>query len=102
MAENRLELHEKLVKCLGTENVYFQPGPNVQMEYPCIVYSRDGLYRVDADDALYYGKIRYVVTLIEKNPDSPVLEKLWKLQFSEYSRHYTFDNLHHDVFEIYS
>ena len=37
----RLELQNLLANLLGTNNVYFQPPPTVQMEYPAIVYHRD-------------------------------------------------------------
>jgi hypothetical protein len=36
----RLELQSLLEGV--TDHVYFQPPANVQMEYPCIIYSRDG------------------------------------------------------------
>ena len=37
----RLDLQKLLVELLGSDNVYFQPPPSVQMNYPAIVYKLD-------------------------------------------------------------
>lgn len=97
----RLELQEILEKVLGSRNVYFQPGPSIMLKYPCIVYARDSNYSEHANNKLYLNRQRYLVTLIDKNPDSAFVEKLKRLEYSEYSRYYSSDNLHHDVFTIY-
>lgn len=81
--------------------VYFQPGPNITMTYPCIVYQRD--YRVTefADNAPYRSTLRYQVTAISRSPDNPVIEKLAMLPMCLQVRAFVKDNLNHDVFELY-
>jgi hypothetical protein len=37
---HRLQLQTLLEET--AEHVYFQPPPNIQMQYPCIIYGRDG------------------------------------------------------------
>lgn len=101
MAGDRLELHRKLVEALESKNVYFQPPNNLKINYPAIVYSRDGMNLKHADDVVYSNKRRYSVMLIDRTPDSIVIDRLLTLQYCSYNNHFTSDNLHHDVFEIY-
>lgn len=97
----RLDLQTLLVDLLGNTNVYFQPPPNYIMEYPCIVYRRD-FNKIDyADDKPYANKKRYLVTVIDRNPDSEIPDKISLLAFCVYDRFYTADNLNHDVFKLF-
>ena len=97
----RLELQALLVDLLGSNNVYFQPPPTVQMVYPCIVYKRDNVQTDFADDKPYSLETRYLVTVIDPNPDSPLHEMLAQLPKCRFDRFYTADNLNHDVFRLF-
>jgi hypothetical protein len=97
----RLELQAILVEILGSNNVYFQPPPTVQMQYPCIVYKRDNTRTGFADDLPYTLRKRYLVTVIDQNPDSAIHEAIAKLPTCVYDRFYTADNLNHDVFRLF-
>jgi hypothetical protein len=97
----RLDLQEILEDILESPNVYFQPPPNVTMQYPCIVYGRDGASRISADNAGYRRVQRYQVTYIDRDPDNPVVEKLGLLPLCTDSRSFVADGLNHDVFELY-
>jgi hypothetical protein len=97
----RLELHTILKDILGSDKVYFQPPPNLALSYPCIVYSRDNVAPDRANNGLYHHKIKYSVTLIDRNPDSPVPEKILELPLCSYERFFTADNLNHDVFYLF-
>lgn len=100
--ESRLSLHEKLVSLLGSENVYFQPPPTVQMQYPCIVYQRDSGDTTFGDNYPYTFVQRYKVIAIDRNPDSLVPYRIARaFQMCIYDRHYTADNLNHDTFNLY-
>lgn len=98
---SRLELHEMLCEILGSRNVYFQPPASVKMQYPAIVYSRSNIENIHADDAVYLQKWRYEIVVIDANPDSVYVEKMSKLPFCTFDRHYTADNLNHDAFNLY-
>lgn len=99
--DRRLELQTKLEELLGSRNVYYQPPATIQMSYPAIVYSKE-LYDIKtANDYIYLKKKRYSLTVIDRRPDNPVIEKLMELPLCGYDRHYTSDNLHHDVLTIY-
>lgn len=99
LAEQRLKLHDLLKEILT--NVYFQPPSNTQIVYPCIIYSRSDMDEKFADNILYLGKTKYLVTLIDSDPDSNVLDKLAALEFSSFIRHFNKDGLNHDIFSIY-
>ena len=99
---SRLELHQVLVTILGAANrVYFQPPSSLTMSYPCIVYKRDTAFVRHADNAPYLRKKRYMVTVIDKDPDSLIPDKVANLPLASFSRHFTSDNLNHDVYNVY-
>lgn len=95
----RLQLHQLLETF--TPHVYFQPPTNVQLQYPCIIYSRDFADSKFADDIVYNYKIRYAITVIDPNPDSVIPSKVAEMPMSLFNRFYTVDNLNHDVFNVY-
>lgn len=97
----RLELQTLLVTLLGSNNVYFQPPPTVKMQYPCIVYHRDSLDTIFADNKPYKTDKRYQVTVIDANPDSDIPDKVAALPQCTYDRFYTADNLNHDVYNLF-
>lgn len=95
----RLDLQKLLEEI--TTNVYFQPPTNIQLEYPCIIYKRDFADTKFADNSPYAFKQRYMVTIIDKNPDSEIPKKVALLPLSVFNRFYTADNLNHDVYSVY-
>lgn len=97
----RLQLQTLLENLLGTRNVYFQPPPNVMMAYPCIVYERSDIDTSFADDKPYSHMRSYQVTLMDRNPDSSIIDKLIELPRCTFDRHFTADSLNHDIFSIY-
>jgi hypothetical protein len=95
----RLNLHQLL--STFTEHVYFQPPTNIKLEYPCIVYRRDFADTKFADDKVYDHVIRYAITVIDRNPDSDIPQKVASMPMSLFNRFYTVDNLNHDVYNVY-
>jgi hypothetical protein len=68
---NRVQLQTLLEELIGSRNVYFQPPENVKLSYPCIIYSRGNIGKTQfADDIPYLHKTRYMVIVIDANPDS--------------------------------
>lgn len=98
---NRLKLHELLCETLGSRQVYFQPPESVKMKYPAIVYSRNRIDNEHADDDVYMQSPSYSVTVIDKNPDREIVDKVSCLPMCRFDRHFTADNLNHDTFTIY-
>lgn len=97
----RVELQTLLEELLESENVYFQPPQSFKMLYPCIVYSRSRIRPKFAGNKPYVLDKEYKVTVIYKNPDSNIPDKLAALPRCIFDRHFINDNLYHDVFTIY-
>lgn len=97
----RLKLHQILVDILGSGNVYFQPPASIQMKYPCIIYGRQSTNEKRANNNLYNLTKRYQITVVDKNPDSAIPDKVARLPLCIFDRHYNKDNLNHDVFVLY-
>jgi len=99
--DSRLEFHEILADILGSRNVYFQPPESLKLEYPAIIYSRNNIENRFADNDVYLQNHRYQVIVVDKDPDSIFVEAVSKLPTSRFDRHYTSDNLNHDVFTVF-
>lgn len=97
----RVELQQKLEELLGSNHVYYQPPENLKMEYPCIRYSKSDITSRHADNINYVNRTGYDIIVIDKHPDNVVIEKILELPLSSYDRHYTSENLNHDVIRIY-
>lgn len=82
-------------------HVYFQPTVNIRIAYPCIVYSLSNIDAKFADNIPYILQKQYSLTVIDKDPDSMIVDKVSELPRCSFDRHYTADNLHHWVFTIY-
>lgn len=95
----RLNLHQLLETFVA--NVYYQPPNNVQLVYPCIIYKRDYADTKFADDKPYNHTKRYMVTVIDRDPDSDIPDKVASMPLSLFNRFYTADNLNHDVYNVY-
>lgn len=98
---SRLELQAKLEELLGSKNVYYQPPESLKMNYPAIVYSKSRIDTRKANNSTYSRNTRYDITVIDKLPDNPVIDKLMELPYCSYDRLYKADNLNHDVLTLY-
>ena len=96
---SRLQLQSKLEELLGNKNVYYQPPES--MQYPAIKYSRNKIATKKANDSTYSKMTQYTLTVIDRRPDNPVIEKLLDLPYCSYDRNYISDNLVHDVLTLY-
>lgn len=102
MPKSRVELHEKLCGFLGSRNVYFQSPETVLMKYPCIVYNLGDIRARRANDAVYTMDKRYDVTLITKDPDNDLIDKMAvAFPLCEFNRSFVSDNLYHYVYTLY-
>lgn len=103
----RLKLHDILCGILECPNkgsecrAYFQPPATVKMKYPAIVYALNDIENTFADNRVYLSSRCYSITVIDSDPDSELIGKVASLPTSRFNRHYTKDNLNHDVFEIF-
>lgn len=98
---DRVELQRKLEELLGSRNVYFQPPESIKLNYPCIVYNLSGVSTKHADDRLYKADKSYTVTLMHKNPDNDIFDKLLNFPKSRFDRSFVSDNINHYTFTIF-
>lgn len=97
----RLDLQNLLIDLLESNNVYFQPPPNVKLSYPCIIYSRNDKSINYSNNIPYKHKTSYQIIVVDMDPDSTIHEKVAMLPLCSYVRFYTADNLNHDVYNLY-
>ena len=94
---------QKMLKTLFVHkepHVYFQPPESVKMVYPCIVYKLSGMPDKYADNLAYFEHRQYQLTVIDPDPDSKLRERVAKLKWCRFVRHFVADNLNHFVFEL--
>ena len=95
---DRIQLHTLLCGILGCPE---RGDACKEIQYPCIVYERSEISAIHADNAPYRLLDRYQVTAIYKNPDSDLPHRLAMLPMCAHDRHFTADNLNHDIFNLY-
>ena len=101
MGKDRLSLHNKLLTVLGSTNVFFQPPASIVLKYPCIVYKLDAIEGTHANGTRYLGTKRYLVTIIDKNPDTLLPDKILELPYSTFEDHFAIDNLNHYICSLH-
>jgi len=96
----RLELHEELMEF--QLDLYFQPPQNIQLSYPCIVYSKTGKNKSFGNNGVYFSKQGYQIMLIEQDPDSPIADAIeTHFDYCSIDQHYAADNLNHTTLTLY-
>lgn len=101
MNKTRESLHDVLLNTIGTTSVYFQPPPSISMKYPAIVYKLSKIQSKYASDSRYNTTREYQVTIIDKSPISPIVDRLLQnIVTCEHTSHFCSDNLNHDVFNV--
>jgi hypothetical protein len=97
----RQSLQTLLEQLAPDAKVYFQEPPNTKMQFPCIIYKRSSIAMSHADNAPYSHKKRYSITVIDRDPDSEIPDKIAMLPTVSFDRNFVADNLNHDVFTLF-
>lgn len=82
-------------------NLYFQPPTGLSMEFPCIVYSRQKIDQKKADNIKYKTDVIYKVIVIDRDPDSAMVDAVAQLPNTTHTGFYTKNNFNYDVFTMY-
>lgn len=99
---SRADLHNELVSVFGSRYIYYQPPESVKLHYPCIIYSKDRVDLRHADDRIHALTNVYTITVIGKDPDSDMAERLLRhFIFCRFDRRYVSDGLYHDVLTLH-
>lgn len=106
MENNRLKLQKILEDIMvnngNQKNVYFQPPESLKMSYPCIVYHRQYIDGIPADNINYLINRQYRIIYVDRSPiNDGVIQSLMELPNCKYMSHSVVDNLNQDAFEIY-
>lgn len=86
---------------LDETDVHFQPPTGTEMRYPAIVYSRGREAKRFADNLPYHRAQGYTVTVIHKDPDNDIRDKVAALPYCSFDRWYATDGLNHDVYTLF-
>lgn len=97
----RLELHAELTAIDGLAAAYYNPPENVKMTYPCIRYSRTGERVKFASNGRHVVCDRYDILVIDRDPDSVIVEALRNFQYCTFERMYAADGLFHFQFNLF-
>ena len=97
----RIALGTLLKETSGIDRVYFQPYAGFRLEYPCIIYNRSTSDVDHANNHPYRIDKRYSVTVIDRDPDSPIPDAIERLPRTSFERFFITDQLNHYIFNIY-
>lgn len=98
----RSDFHALLKQIVGPGvKVYFQPPNGSQMVYPAVVYAKDDINNIRADNGLYLATWAYSVTIIDKDPDSEIPDKINELPMTSMTRAFVTEDLYHTSFRVY-
>ena len=100
-AKKRCELHELFCSIIPYRQVYYNPPESMKICYPCIIYSKDSIEKIPADDTGYLNHSVYSVTVIDIVPDSPIVDSLLELPFTSFSSSFVSENLYHTNLRLY-
>ena len=96
------QIYETVMGSSSKGHVYYQPGSDTMLKYPCILYKLSDMPPDFADNSPYRIGHKYEVTVIDRDPLCPIREEIAMLPTCRMSRSpYVSDNLHHYVFTIY-
>jgi hypothetical protein len=101
VARPQAELQEILSDLEGVTEAYFQAPGNIVLVPPYIVYEfSDELVR-HADDIVYTHMNQYSVTIVTRDPDSPIPGMVRDLPFASFDRSFKAGQLYHTVYNLY-
>lgn len=101
IVDSRLKLSQRL-RDLGADNLYFQPPTNTTIKYPCVIYTLVQMPTEYADNVPYSQTDRYTVTVIDRDPDSPLRKLVGGLPGASFTTFFTKDELNHFVFNVHT
>ncbi len=101
MEERRIKAWNIFVGILGSENVYFDPPESAKIEYPAIIFSREKIWKTEADNVGYLFNDRFEVKFIRKTESGDIVDKLLMLPYCEHNRSYKASDMYHDAFTFY-
>jgi hypothetical protein len=81
--------------------VYGQAPGNDAMTYPAVVYEKDDEEVVHADNLPYNVTDGYLVTVMEKDVNTPIAKLIRQLPTCRFNRAFVSENVNHTVYKIF-
>lgn len=101
MARSQTDLQTILSELDGVNAAWFQKPLNTQLTPPYIVYDVDDEWVTRAGNKVYADWNRYTVTVVAREPDSPIPELVRNLPYAKFNRKFISGGLHHTVYVLY-
>lgn len=101
MKKSRKNLHDILCRILGSTNCYFSPPASIELKYPCIVYHFSNVDQQFADDRSYRNTRRWTVTIMDKDPESEIPDRMLELPYCSSDRNFVSEGINHFVFTLF-
>lgn len=92
---------EEICKKEAEKHVYFQPPSGTKLEYPCITYKLTNMPPIYANNLPYHWDHVYQLTVIDRDPESVIREKIAELPTCKFERSFVSNNLNHYIFNVY-
>lgn len=108
LMNRRIDLHHELKKLMydlkyDGARVFYNPLPNTQLLYPCIIYHMNTIQDRYAGDKRYFYSTMYDVQVIDKDPDSKIVSTiLERFQYCKLNNDMITDGLYHFNLTIYN
>lgn len=83
------------------DRFYYQPPDGAKLKYPCIVYKLYDVPTIHADNKPYHNDRVFQVTIMDRDPESVIRERMINLPKCRFERFFVSDNVNHYVFRIY-
>jgi len=100
MARSQGELKEVLETITDDVTVYIQPPST--LSYPCIMIENDRPSHYSfADNKKYLLRKGYTITVIDRNPNSPIPDQVEALPHCGFDRRFVTDGLYHFVYQLF-
>lgn len=101
--ENELVGHTlfDVIRKEAPKHVYYQPPASVKLSYPCVVYRLEDMPAFHADNFPYHWDHSYQITVIDRDPESEIREKIAEIRSCRFVNSFVADNLNHYVFRVY-
>lgn len=101
MARSQQDLQSILDGLEGVVAAYIQKPLNVTLVAPYIVHEIDDEWVDRADNIVYRSMNRYTVTVVVREPDSPIPGLIRDLPYSKFDRRFISAGLYHFVYNLY-
>ena len=103
----RLRFRQQLERILldsgqsaGNLHLYFEPPTSVSMKFPAIIYTKNRIENRNANNRVYKQDDEYLVTVVDKDPDSAINRAVSMLPKSRWERGFVSNNMHHFIYTI--